>query len=73
MATEREREIYSMPSSTPEERAAQVAALIELAQDPKDTYDGHHGDDRTVEAIAYAEVVGPAKAEEIRTKIERDA
>jgi hypothetical protein len=63
VATERELEIYRMPSSTPEERAAQVAALIELAQDPTDAYDGHHGNDRTDAAIAVAEVIDPARAE----------
>jgi hypothetical protein len=47
MSTQRELEIYSWPSDTPEQRAKQVAALIELAQDDTDTYNGHHGTDRS--------------------------
>lgn len=33
--------------STQEEREAEVAALIERALDPEDSYDGHHGNDRS--------------------------
>ncbi|MGE0399953.1 MAG: hypothetical protein AB7T06_24775 [Kofleriaceae bacterium] len=54
MATDREAAIYAMPSSTEAERAAQVEALIELAQDPTDEYDSHHGHDRSPDAAAFA-------------------
>lgn len=46
MPTAREQEIYDMPSETMEQRQAQTDALIALAKDDSDPYDGHHGNDR---------------------------
>lgn len=68
MATEREAAIYAMPSSTVEERQAQVDALIALAQDPTDAYDGHHGNDRSDESLEFAREHNPEIAAKIEAK-----
>lgn len=49
MPTPEETAIYAWPSDTQEQREAQVAALIALANDPAHPYDGHHGHDRTAQ------------------------
>jgi len=57
--------------STVEEREAEVAALIARAQDPDDTYDGHHGTDRSPESLEYARAHDPVTYERVIGKIER--
>jgi hypothetical protein len=41
-----------MTGKTMAERQAEVDALIARALDPADPYDGHHGRDRSEEALA---------------------
>lgn len=40
--------------STQADREAEVAELMRRAQDPDDSYDGHHGTDRSPESLAWA-------------------
>ena len=61
-----------MPSSTEAERQAQIDALIDLAQDPTDEYDGHHGNDRSPDALAFADAENAENAAKSRAGIERD-
>lgn len=53
--------------STQAQREAETAALIARAFDPDDEYDGHHGNDRSPEAIAAARARGD---EELARRIE---
>jgi len=55
------------------EREAEIAALMRRALDTSDPYDGHHGNDRTDEAVAVAEVIDQALAEHIRENIRTGA
>lgn len=68
--TDREREIYSWPSDTMEQRQAQVDALAALAEDPTDRYDAHHGTDRSDASLAFLAATDPAEHARILRKIE---
>lgn len=52
-------------------REAEVAALIDRAIDPLDSYDGHHGTDRSPESLEWAREHDPATYERVVGKIER--
>ena len=49
-------------------REAEVAALIEQANDPDDDYDGHHGPDGTAEAYLFALSNAPQDAVKIEAR-----
>lgn len=51
------------------EREAEVAALIERAKDPNDPYDGHHGTDRSPEALEHARAHNPEAYERVVAKM----
>ena len=70
MITEREKAIYAMPSDTFEQRQAQVRALAELAADPSDEYDAHHGTDRSYESLEHLAATDTARFERVMQKIE---
>lgn len=55
--------------STREEREAEVALLCDRAQDPEDSYDGHHGNDRSEESLEYARIHNPQLATRIENNI----
>lgn len=55
--------------STQEEREAEVAALILRALNPEDSYDGHHGNDRSEDSLDYARIHNPELAKRIEDKI----
>lgn len=50
-------------------REAEIEALIAKANDPDDEYDGHHGNDRSDDSLAYAIENDPALALKIRARI----
>lgn len=68
--TQREKDIYAWPSDTFEQREAQRLALVELAKDPTDGYDAHHGTDRSAASLAQLAATSPAEHARILTKIE---
>jgi hypothetical protein len=55
--------------STQAEREAEVAALIARALDPEDSYDGHHGTDRSPESLEWLRVNDPATYARVTLKI----
>lgn len=55
--------------STYEERLAEVEALMLRAQDPDDSYDGHHGNDRSEDSLEYARIHNPELAIRIENNI----
>lgn len=67
--TEEERAIHAWPSETPEQRQAQVNALIVLAEDPAHEYDAHHGTDRSASSLDMLSRTDPDEHERILRKI----
>lgn len=67
--TPEEQDIYSWPSDTPEQRQAQVDALIALAEDPTHPYDAHHGTDRSADSLEHLRATNPAEYERILRKM----
>lgn len=62
-----------MSEKTQAEREAEVAALIARALDPDDSYDGHHGNDRSEDSLDYARANNPELARRIEDKILTEA
>jgi len=59
--------------STQAEREAEVEELIRRAQDPDDSYDGHHGNDRSEQSVLHASIHNPGLAQRIVYNIETGA
>lgn len=55
------------------EREAEVAELIRRALDPADPYDGHHGNDRSLDSLQHARENNPELAARIEAKIRTGA
>jgi hypothetical protein len=62
-----------MADSDVESREAEVAALIARALDPEDPYDGHHGNDRSDDSIAFARETNPELAARLEDKVRTGA
>lgn len=52
-----------------EQRERETAALMARAQDPNDSYDGHHGNDRSGASVEFAREYEPELAVRIEQKI----
>lgn len=54
---------------TQAERETEVVILIARALDPEDSYDGHHGNDRSEGSLEHARIHNPELATRIGDKI----
>lgn len=59
-----------MAASTEEEREAEVAALIARLLDPNDSYDAHHGTDRSADALAWTKENNPEAYARVQKKMQ---
>lgn len=66
---DRETEAAIRSGLTQAQREAEIERLIARANDPDDPYDGHHGQDRSEDSVAYAKRNNPEVAAHIERNI----